>query len=143
MRSKQKALDNYVLYLEKLRPSTITSLDDYVAKNVRFKDPFNDVIGIEKMKAVFLHMFDNVDDVKFRIRRVYRNEDGGCLEWTFCGILMNKKWSFDGTSIVILDTNGLVLEHIDHWDAASSFFERIPILGWLIKLVHKKVMITE
>ena len=34
---------------------------------------------------------------------------------------MNRNWSFDGTSIIILDNNGLVSEHIDHWDAASSF----------------------
>ena len=55
---------------------------------------------------------------------------------------MNRNWSFDGTSIIILDNNGLVSEHIDHWDAASSFFERIPILGWMIKLIRKKIMVT-
>ena len=47
MKSKQKSLDKYVLYLETLNSSTINSLDDYVAENVRFKDPFNDVIGSE------------------------------------------------------------------------------------------------
>ena len=142
MKSKQKLLDKYVLYLETLSSSTINSLDHYVAENVRFKDPFNDVMGSERMKAVFLHMFDIVEDVKFNVHRIYRNNDGGCLEWTFCGRLMNRNWSFDGTSIIILDNNGLVSEHIDHWDAASSFFERIPILGWMIKLIRKKIMIT-
>ena len=39
MKSKQKSLDKYVLYLETLNSSTINSLDDYVAENVRFKDP--------------------------------------------------------------------------------------------------------
>ena len=58
MKSKQKSLDKYVLYLETLNSSTINLLDDYVAENVRFKDPFNDVMGSEKMKAVFLHLFD-------------------------------------------------------------------------------------
>ena len=47
MKSKQKSLDKYVLYLENLNSSTINSLDDYVEENVRFKDPFNDVIGSE------------------------------------------------------------------------------------------------
>ena len=105
MKSKQKSLDKYVLYLETLNSSTINSLDDYVAENVRFKDPFNDVMGSEKMKAVFLHMFGNVEDVKFNVHRIYRNNDGGCLEWSFCGRLMNRNWSFDGTSIIILDNN--------------------------------------
>tara|TARA_B100000212_G_scaffold140542_2_gene105845 strand:+ start:10991 stop:11422 length:432 start_codon:yes stop_codon:yes gene_type:complete len=142
MTLKQKSLDKYAQYLENLSLSSINSLNNYVTDDVRFKDPFNDVKGSEKMKAVFLHMFDHVSDVKFRINRVYRNDDGGCLEWTFCGTLMNRNWSFDGTSIVILDTNGLVLEHIDHWDAASSFLERIPFLGWIIKLIRKRIMVT-
>ena len=47
MKSKQKSLDKYVLYLETLNSSTIDSLDHYVAENVRFKDPFNDVMGSE------------------------------------------------------------------------------------------------
>ena len=55
---------------------------------------------------------------------------------------MNRNWSFDGTSFIILDNNGLVSEHRDHWDAASSFFERIPILRWMIKLLRKNIMIT-
>ena len=65
MKSKQKSLDKYVLYLETLNSSTINLLDDYVAENVRFKDPFNDVMGSERMKAAFLHMFDNVEDRLF------------------------------------------------------------------------------
>ena len=58
MTLKQKSLDKYAQYLENLSLSTINSLDNYVADDVRFKDPFNDVRGSEKMKAVFLHMFE-------------------------------------------------------------------------------------
>ena len=47
MKSKQKLLDKYVLYLETLSSSTINSLDHYVAENVRFKDPFNVVVGLK------------------------------------------------------------------------------------------------
>ena len=53
MKSKQKSLDKYVLYLETLNSSTINSLDHYVAENVRFKDPFNDVMGSEKNEGCF------------------------------------------------------------------------------------------
>ena len=74
MKSKQKSLDKYVLYLETLNSSTINLLDDYVAENVRFKDPFNDVMGSEKMKAVFLHMFGNVEDVKFNVTSIVKIE---------------------------------------------------------------------
>ena len=37
------------------------------------------------MKAVFLHMFDNVEDVKFNVHRIYRNNDGDALNGPFAG----------------------------------------------------------
>ena len=64
-------LDGYVEYLENLSPSTIDTLNKYVSNNVRFKDPFNDVTGIEKMKVVFQHMFENVKNIKFEVHKVY------------------------------------------------------------------------
>ena len=63
----KKILDGYVEYLENLSPSTIDALNKYVSNNVRFKDPFNDVTGIEKMKVVFRHMFENIQNVKFML----------------------------------------------------------------------------
>ena len=134
-------LDGYVEYLENLSPSTIDALNKYVSNNVRFKDPFNDVTGIEKMKVVFRHMFENIQNIKFEVHKVYFNGEGGCLEWTFCGILMNKQWSFDGVSTVIFDSNGLIVEHLDYWDAASSFYEKIPVLGWLFKCIGNRLKI--
>ena len=43
-------LDAYIRFLEKLSPDTLDKISTHVAPNIRFKDPFNDVEGIEEMK---------------------------------------------------------------------------------------------
>jgi hypothetical protein len=32
-----------------------------------------------------------------------------------------------------------VAEHIDHWDSGEQFYRRLPVLGWLIGLVRKRL----
>ena len=41
--------------------------------------------------------------------------------------------------IVKFAPDGRISEHIDHWDAAAQFYERIPVLGWLIRKVRRRL----
>ena len=52
--------DAYQLYMETLTPASLADLSTYVTEDVRFKDPFNDVQGIENMRAIFAHMFETL-----------------------------------------------------------------------------------
>ena len=44
-------LNEYIKFLEKLSPESLDKISIHVAPNIRFKDPFNDVEGIEEMKS--------------------------------------------------------------------------------------------
>ena len=46
-------LNEYIKFLEKLSPESLDKISIHVAPNIRFKDPFNDVEGIEEMKMIF------------------------------------------------------------------------------------------
>ena len=102
------ALTSYVRYLENLTPKTLNQISKYVTKDVHFKDPFNDVNGIKEMKGVFSHMFNNVENIVFKVRK-FNSVDGiGFMEWTFSGKLQKKKWVFMGASIVSFNDDNLV-----------------------------------
>ena len=40
-------------------------LHEFYASNARFKDPFNDVVGVPGIERVFAHMFDALDEPRF------------------------------------------------------------------------------
>jgi steroid delta-isomerase len=44
-----------------------------------------------------------------------------------------------GMSEIHFAPDGRISEHIDHWDSGGQFYERIPVLGWLIRLVRKRL----
>ena len=125
----QQACDNYRRYLETLRPETLPELLKYVSADVHFQDPFNDVHGINAMAEIFRHMFELVGPVRFTVYQAQAAGRVGLFSWRFEGQLFGKPWVFNGTSVVTFDEDGMVIVHIDHWDAAQNFYERLPLIG--------------
>ena len=129
----------YRHYLEILTPEALNNLSQYVDKNIRFKDPFNDVTGINAMKKVFNHMFQNISDIRFTVHRSANDEHIALMDWLFEGTLRGKPWSFKGTSVITFSSDGLVTDHIDYWDAAQNFYEKLPVIGSLLALIRRRI----
>ena len=136
-----EAADRYRRFLETLTPEKLDRLPDYVTTDVRFKDPFNDVRGPGAMQRVFRHMFENVDNIRFTVHHVALAGDTCFMDWRFEGRLGGRDWSFEGASVITLDTDGKVVAHIDHWDAASAFYECLPVIGWLLARIRGRLAI--
>ena len=135
----QQACDNYRRYLETLRPETLPELLKYVSADVHFQDPFNDVHGIDAMAEIFRHMFELVGPVRFTVYQAQAAGRVGLFSWRFEGQLFGKPWVFNGTSVITFDEDGMVIVHIDHWDAAQNFYERLPLIGWLFAWLSRRL----
>jgi len=131
----------YREFLETLGPETLARLPDYVSADVRFTDPFNDVRGVDAMTAVFRHMFENLGAVTFAVERMSFDGEVCLMSWRFSSTLRGKPWTFEGTSVIRFDEAGRVVEHVDHWDAAGSFYERLPVIGWLLARIRTRLAI--
>ena len=135
----QQACDNYRRYLETLRPETLPELLKYVSADVHFQDPFNDVHGIDAMAEIFRHMFELVGPVRFTVYQAQAAGRVGLFSWRFEGQLFGKPWVFNGTSVITFDEDGMVIVHIDHWDAAQNLYERLPLIGWLFAWLRRRL----
>ncbi len=136
-----QAHERYRQFLETLSPQTLGQLGDHVTGDVRFRDPFNDVRGVEAMTAVFDHMFNAVRDVSFHVNHAVAQGDTCMMSWTFKGVLGNRPWTFDGASVIRFSEDGRVAEHIDHWDAARDFYERLPVIGHLLAWIRRRLAV--
>ena len=129
----------YRSYLETLTPGALAQLGEYVRDDVRFRDPFNDVSGVDAMRDVFIHMFENLGPVRFTVSELVSDGDLCMLVWRFDARLSGKPWSFEGTSVVRFAADGRVASHIDHWDSAGAFYERLPVIGWLLARIRRSI----
>lgn len=132
----------YLQALETLAPATLEAYGLLLADDVRFADPFQDVHGRDRAKAVFAHMFTVLDDVQFRVRRHAWSVDGhGFAAWDMTGVWRKsgRPWRLAGVSEIFLNTAGQVTAHVDYWDAARSFYEGLPLLGGVLRAIRRRV----
>jgi len=131
--------ERYRHFLETLTPHSLERLHDYVAQDVRFRDPFNDVTGADAMQRLFAHMFAAVGPLHFCVSAAITEGDRCLMSWRFEAVLRGKPWAFDGMSEVRFNADGLVVSHFDYWDAASALYERLPLIGPLLAWLRRRI----
>lgn len=137
--TSQAAFENYQRALESLTVATLDSLDDLLAPNVRFVDPFHETVGRESMKTVFQRLFDSVENLNFQIEDSASSKTGVYFRWRLTALLSGKPWEVTGITRAKFNAEGRVIEHLEYWDAASQFYERFPILGSLLRFLRRRV----
>jgi steroid Delta-isomerase len=127
---------------EALSPQDIVRLPEYYAAGVQFKDPFNEVAGVGEVQRIFRHMFESLDEPRFVVRDVVSRGEKCFLTWD----MMFRFRRFDrapqsirGASHLVFDMNGLVVLHRDYWDAAEELYEKLPLLGVVMRWLKRHV----
>lgn len=141
MSQHQQALDAYSQFFASMTRDDLVSLTLVFTPNARFKDPFNDVHGIAKITAIFQHMFDSLDEPKFIIDETLLSNNIAYLKWQFTASRKNKPLLLTGVSRVIFNSQGLVSEHIDYWDASEQFYMKLPFVGSLLRFIQSKLKV--
>lgn len=129
----------YIDFFTHLNVENLNEFENYFAGDAHFKDPFNDVIGIERIRKVFEHMFATTESPRFTIIHHAENEDILMLNWLFEFKKKQRMWQIEGSSRVRFNQKGLVSEHIDYWDPAEQIYSKVGILKPLINFLTKRL----
>ena len=111
-------------------------------KNIHFKDPFNDVIGVHAVYEIFSHMYRNLNEPKFVLNEYVQKENVLYIHWQFNFMFKNeeKVQSFDGVSRLVLNEQEKIIEHIDYWDAAEHMYGKLPLIGSILRYIKRKIV---
>ena len=137
-----EATSHLIDFYETLSPQTVKTLDRVYAANASFKDPFNDVRGADEIRRVLDRMFESLTDAKFVINDSVLQGAQAFLIWDMTFRLRKlpaKLHKIHGASHIRFDAAGQVARHRDYWDAGEEVYEKIPVLGAVIRMVRKKI----
>jgi hypothetical protein len=133
----EAAVTRTIAFFEQLSPHALSHISTVYAPDARFKDPFNEVQGTVAITAIFEHMYQSLDHPRFVVTgRVVQGQQ--CfLTWDFLfafkpfhqGITQTVR----GTSHLQFNDQGLITLHRDYWDAAEELYEKIPLIGGLMR----------
>lgn len=137
----QEAVADYITFFEGLTREDLGRFDTVFAADARFSDPFNDARGVAAVRRVFEKMFDDVDHHSFKVLDHAVTGNRAYLNWEFRIVPKGKsaEWRIDGMSTIDFREDGKVTAHIDHYDAASQIYEKIPLLGALMKALRRRI----
>ena len=136
------ALERLVRFYESIDAQTVRgALLEVYAPDARFKDPFNDVAGVAVIAAIFEHMFEQVDAPRFVVTARTVQGAEAFLVWEFR--FRMKRWRrgeqcIRGASHILFNDAGLVTLHRDYWDAAEELYEKLPLLGALMRWLKRR-----
>jgi steroid delta-isomerase len=138
-----EALARLKAYWEGLTREGVAALDAVYAPDAFFKDPFNEVRGIGELRRIFGHMYETLDEPRFRITETILEGDRAVLIWDFD--FRVKKWkpgvqqTIHGLSVVRFAADGRVAYHRDYWDAAGELYAKLPLVGPLMRFLARKM----
>ena len=131
--------DAYIRFYETLSPATLPDLARVATVDVHFRDPFNDLRGVDEYQRVLGELLESVPDVKFTVGHQAVDDDTCFIRWRMIGTLRGAPWIVEGMSALRFAADGRVREHVDYWDAAAQFYERLPLIGGVLRFIRRRV----
>ncbi|MBV1788172.1 nuclear transport factor 2 family protein [Marinobacterium sp. D7] len=131
-------LKQYADLLETLTPDNLDAMQQLLADDVEFKDPFNHTSGKAGYREVMVDMFANLDDIQFRVKQIDPTPTGGYLIWEFSAYsTITKAIRAEGVSHILIDAEGKITRHYDYWDG-SRIMDGMPVIGCIVRWVRKR-----
>ena len=141
----EQAALRVVQFYETLAPHGLTRIKDFYCADALFKDPFNEVEGADAIAAIFSHMFDALIQPRFVITQQVQQGVHCFVTWDFLFAMRkfepNITQTIRGASHLVFrleDGVWRVAVHRDYWDAAEEFYEKLPMVGALMRWLKKR-----
>jgi ketosteroid isomerase-like protein len=139
----RSAVARVVAFYEHLAPADVARLDDVYAPDAYFRDPFNEVRGLPAIRRIFIGMFNDLDDCRFRILETVVDDNGALLTWDmtfrFRRFRRGVVQTIHGASHLRFDGAGRVTYHRDYWDAADELYSKLPLIGPVMRWLRRRL----
>ncbi|MEN9722895.1 MAG: hypothetical protein RJB38_881 [Pseudomonadota bacterium] len=130
-------------FFNQLNQKTMHLVDDFYAENTHFLDPVVDIHGRAGVRAYYENLYRNVESIRFEFSSQVVQGDEQVAFWT---MVLRAKGLEGGREIRVLGNShfrfdpqtGQALYHRDYFDMGEFIYERVPVLGGVIRYIKKR-----
>lgn len=136
-------IDDLIDFYQTLSPQSLGRLSELYSEHAFFKDPFNEVRGVDAIERIFSHMFRQVEEPRFVVVERVLDAQGAVLVWEFHyrARFRGKRRPelMRGVSHLRFAPGGKVDYHRDYWDTAEELYMKLPVLGALMRGLRRVI----
>ena len=141
--SESAHIKELVVFFENLAPDNLSSINRIYTEDTYFRDPFNEFNSCAKLEAVFADMFHRLHNPKFSVTQIIAQGDQCVLIWDFDFRIKSYQPQtakrIHGSSHIRFAADGRVNYHRDYWDAAGELYEKLPVVGGVMRWLKKRM----
>jgi limonene-1,2-epoxide hydrolase len=124
----------------RLDPKTELPMARLYDPNVVFEDPFHKVHGREALTACFKKLNSNVEYATFEFTNEIVTCNSAVLTWVMTLRTLFPKQTIVVPGVSMLNFTNRIISHHDYFDVGAMMYERLPLLGRLLRWIKKKAM---
>jgi hypothetical protein len=84
-------------------------------------------------------MFDTLQAPRFQVTSRMAEGREGWLAWDFTFTSGGKRQLVRGATHLLFDEEGRIASHRDYWDPAEELYEKVPVLGTLMRWIKRRL----
>jgi len=134
-----ESIDRFKKYFSKLDFGEESILKHIYASDIIFKDPIHEIHGIEQLTIYFQKLNSNLIEGSFQFTNESIFKNKAYLTWEMNLKLKSPKKSVYASGISVLFFDNKITYQRDYFDAGELFYEQIPILGRIIRIIKKNL----
>ena len=139
---QRQAVARVVDFFESLKPADVARMGEFYTTDAYFKDPFNEVRGVPEVQRIFRHMYEALEGPRFIVHEQIVDGSQCFLVWDFefrfKRFDKTRLQTVRGGSHLKLSPDGLVAFHRDYWDAAEELYEKLPVVGSVMRWLKRR-----
>jgi hypothetical protein len=100
------------------------------------------VRGVPQIQQIFLHMYEQLHEPRFIVTARVAQDEQVFLSWDFRFRFRRYRPGTEqlirGGSHLLLAPDGRIRSHRDYWDAAEELYEKLPVVGGLMRWLRRR-----
>lgn len=137
----QNALvERFKVFYRDIKKIPLSEIDEVYADNVLFKDPVQEVRGIEQLHACMMALCADVHSGRFEYLDQMVSENCAYIKWN----MHFKHPKLGGKTLTVrgmsqIQFNERIYYHEDVYDLGQMLYEHVPLVGSLIRGLKKRL----
>jgi hypothetical protein len=136
-------LDRFKTAFNQLNKDTLHLLDEIYAPDVEFRDPVHELKGLPALRGYYSRLYDGVVSCHFDFEAEVIQDQQGMLVWIMrfqhARFRRGETLELRGISHLKFRDDGKVFQHHDYFDMGEFIYERVPVLGGVIRAIKNRL----
>ncbi len=137
------SLDHFKSLFNQLNKDNLHLLDEIYTPDVCFRDPVHALNGLPALRDYYRRLYDGVVSCQFGFEAEVIDGQQGMLVWIMrfqhARFRAGEMLELRGVSHLQFRHDGRVYNHRDYFDMGEFIYERVPVLGSVIRAIKHRL----